>query len=148
VKFTESSFVATVEAGMNHVEKAHPGVSVGPTRAEVQAAVHLGVAALAHDDLDEAVEMLSLATFCAPEEVDGYVALGIAHARRREVGQAIQALEHAVSLDPHNFLAHLRLGDLYLRSRRKPRSRAHLIEALKSARTREERAIVSRMLAD
>jgi len=123
------------------------GVDAGPTRDEIEAAVHLGVAALEEDDLDAAVELLSMATSCAPEDVDGHVALGIALARRSELRSAIDVLERAVSLDPTHFLAHLRLGDLYRRSRRRPRSREHLMAALDAARTAEERAIVERALA-
>jgi Flp pilus assembly protein TadD len=118
----------------------------GPTIDEVQAAVHLGVAALEEDDLDAAVELLSIATTCAPEDVDGHVALGIALARRSELRSAIAALERAVSLDPTHFVAHLELGDLYRRSRRGPYSRAHLRAALDAARTPEERAVVRRAL--
>jgi Flp pilus assembly protein TadD len=127
--------------------KTRDEASSRPTREEIRAAVRLGVAALEGDDLDSAVELLSAATACAPEDVDGHVALGIALARGGDVGPAIAALERAVSLDPTHFLAHLRLGDLYRRSRRRPRSRVHLFAALGMASTPEERAVVARALA-
>jgi Flp pilus assembly protein TadD len=121
---------------------------MGPTKEEIEAAVRLGVAALAEDRLGEAVELLSLATRCAPHHVDGLVSLGIAHARQGKLVPAIAVLERAVSLDPDHFFAHLRLSELYRCSRRRPRSREHLRAALDVARTPEERAVVQRALAD
>src|SRR5262249_52938970 len=118
-----------------------------PTDEEIEAVVHLGLEALEKDDLEVAVDLLSIVTSFAPDDVDGHVALGIALARRRAVRQAIAVFERAVSLDPTHFLAHLRLGDLYRRSRRKPQSRAHLIAAREAARTAEERAFVERVLS-
>jgi tetratricopeptide (TPR) repeat protein len=150
---TEFIAARDVESGMRPDEgfaRATSGAedpARGASSEDVRAAIGLGVAALAEDDLDEAVEILSLVTRCAPRHVDGHVALGIAHARRHELGKAIAVLEHAVELDPDNFLAHLRLSELYEEARRRPRSRDHLRAALVAARTAEERAVVERALS-
>ena len=68
--------------------------------------------AMAANDLDLAIEILSALTDHAPDFAEGWHARSVAFARADMPGAAIGDLERALALDPRNFAAIYSLGAL------------------------------------
>lgn len=131
----------------------HSGTAV---EAHTSPAVPAGAMTLFHEGLEHfkagdpgaAVTAFSGSVLQAPEFGEAHIFLGLAHALTSDIYPAFDHLELATQLQPDSFAAHFTLAQLNFKLRLPQKGYDAAREALRCARTVEQRALLTQLLKE
>lgn len=119
-----------------------------PISDAAMACFHEGLQHFQSGDLGAALTAFSRSVLHAPEFGEAHIFLGLANALTFNIYPAFDHMEKATELQPDSFAAHFTLAQLNFKLRIPEKGYAAAREALRCARTTEQRAMLTQLLKE